>query len=76
VSWRPLWLFVFSLASVVVAIVLFIALFSWSMADFDCADGYLACRQLWFRNEGIWAGMIIISWSVGAAWLYRTREKK
>ena len=75
-SWRPLLLFIFSLASVVAAIFLFIALSSWLMAEFDCAAGYLACRQVWLRNEGVWVGAIIISWSAGAAWLYRTREKK
>ncbi|MCY7397602.1 MAG: hypothetical protein LH466_02015 [Sphingomonas bacterium] len=72
---RPLFVFIFSLLSVLVAIFLLIGFSSWSMAEFDCAKGYFVCRENWFRNEGIWLIAMSAAWASGAIWLYRTREK-
>ena len=75
-NWRPLWVFVFSLLSVVTALYVLLSLFDWGMAEFDCEAGYLACRQNWIRNEGPWTAAVVLAWTAAAIWLYRTREKK
>jgi hypothetical protein len=76
VSWRPLWFYIFALSSVVAGIFLLLSFFDWLMAGFDCGNGYFACRQTWFRNEGVWSAVIAVVWTAAAIWLYRTREKK
>ncbi len=48
--------FGFVLASLVLAYLLFASSLAWSMAGFDCADGYWACR----RNVAGEMAMILI----------------
>ena len=72
---RPLWLFIFAMASVVGLMVLALSFFSWSMADFDCASGYLNCRRMWWNEWGLMTIFLVSTWAAAAFWLYRTRDK-
>ena len=72
---RGLAFVIFAILSLGAVMVLFGAWFSWSMADFDCIDGYWACRQPWLLRDGPWVAGVILAWIAAAVWLYRTREK-
>ena len=72
---RPLWFFIFSLTSVIAFLVLLLSFFSWSMADFDCASGYLDCRRNWFDEWGLVTITLAVCWAAAAFWIYNTRDK-
>jgi len=45
--------------------------FTWSMADFDCIDGYWACRNSLFSPMAIYLGIPLSIWTVLTALLIR-----
>ena len=68
---------VFTLAMVsCAALLLCVASFyTWSMADFDCFDGYFECRHLWWGESGIIVGIAALAWLATLVWFLKTREK-
>jgi hypothetical protein len=72
---RGLWIFLFATLSAIALLILFVAWFSWGMADFDCADGYIECRHPWFSEFGILVAVTTLLWTAAAIWLFKTRKK-
>ena len=49
--------------------------FSWSMADFDCADGYWECRRHLVLPTVGGVGLALAAWGLLAWWLAREWKK-
>jgi hypothetical protein len=65
----------FIAASFALALWLFANWFEWSMADFDCADGYWACRRNIVGPTVLRVGLAILFWAV-PAWFLRREWKR
>lgn len=68
-------LFILAMVTVVATMLLFVAYFTWDMADFDCFDGYLECRRNWLSSSGVMAFGAILGWLATFTWFFKTRKK-
>lgn len=50
---------------------LFANWYAWSMADFDCVDGYWACRRRIMVPTILQVGLPSVAWMIFAALLWR-----
>ena len=65
----------FIVASVLLALWLFANWYEWSMADFDCDDGYWECRRHLFGPTALRLGLPIAAW-LGLIFLMRREGKR
>lgn len=63
------------LATPMLALWLFANWFSWEMADFDCADGYWACRQDHLDRLPLRIGLPMLLWLLIPLALWRELKK-
>jgi hypothetical protein len=66
---------VFLAASFFLALWLLANWFAWSMADFDCDDGYWACRREIAGPTALRVGLGLMAWAVPALLLLREWKK-
>jgi len=57
------------------ALWLFAHWFEWSMADFDCIDGYWECRRNIAGPMALRVGLAILAWVLLALLVVRQRKK-
>jgi hypothetical protein len=62
-------------ASCVLALWLFANWYAWAMADFDCGDGYWACRRDIAGPTALRVGLALMLWVVPAFLLAREWRK-
>ncbi|MBA3880052.1 MAG: hypothetical protein C0500_10090 [Sphingobium sp.] len=66
---------VFLIASGLLGLSGLATLFAWTMADFDCADGYWECRKTMVGPLAMHLGLPLAAWLVLAGLLVREWKK-
>ena len=68
-------IFILAMVSIVVVLLGVASFYTWSMADFDCFDGYFECRRNWWGESGIVVGVAALAWVTTLIWFFNTRKK-